>query len=375
MASSFWTSSHSRLLFTAAEIHASNRHDANSATLNPVVSQPTLRRLRAFYASYLFELGRLCKVRARVVFTSIVYLRRFYLHRSFSTDDPRTIAPACLYLASKVEECPVQAKLVAYFAKKISQQTPSEVANWGRAWNGALGDATTNAGERTTAAAGDIDGVVTAAAAAAAAASSHANGTAADDDAQASKPPAPPTAAGAAASQDAACQVLLQPPGVNELLRAEMVVLKQLEAYLIVHHPLRALPSYLHALGIPPEGEGALRVYGVLSDSYRCDVCLMEPPHVLALGAAFLACASACSTSSSTAMRGSPSDAAASEVLREAMPRFEQLEGISVDDFAPFARHMLDYYEGDAAALRTSVCRDALANALGALVPPPTTAL
>ena len=62
------------------------------------------------------------KLRQRVVATAIVYMRRLYLRHSFVTFPPWVVAPACLYLASKAEECCVGAKFVAFYSKKMEEQ-------------------------------------------------------------------------------------------------------------------------------------------------------------------------------------------------------------------------------------------------------------
>ena len=62
------------------------------------------------------------KVRQRVVATAIVYMRRVYARHSFVSFAPWVLAPACLYLASKAEECCVGAKFVAFYSKKLEEQ-------------------------------------------------------------------------------------------------------------------------------------------------------------------------------------------------------------------------------------------------------------
>ena len=66
MAANFWTSSHSRLLFTAEEVDASNRLDVahGAAGEPPAMSSVQARQLRSFFSSYIFEMGRLCKVQS-----------------------------------------------------------------------------------------------------------------------------------------------------------------------------------------------------------------------------------------------------------------------------------------------------------------------
>ena len=41
--------------------------------------------------------------------------------------DPRLVAPACLYLASKVEESTVQARLLVFYIKKMCGESPDHI--------------------------------------------------------------------------------------------------------------------------------------------------------------------------------------------------------------------------------------------------------
>jgi hypothetical protein len=49
----------------------------------------------------------------------MVYFKRFYLRNSFHRHDPFIVAPSCLYLASKTEECITVAKLLVQYVKKL----------------------------------------------------------------------------------------------------------------------------------------------------------------------------------------------------------------------------------------------------------------
>eukprot|EP00242_Pyramimonas_sp_CCMP2087_P011365 CAMPEP_0198219446 /NCGR_PEP_ID=MMETSP1445-20131203/74335_1 /TAXON_ID=36898 /ORGANISM="Pyramimonas sp., Strain CCMP2087" /LENGTH=274 /DNA_ID=CAMNT_0043896851 /DNA_START=708 /DNA_END=1529 /DNA_ORIENTATION=+ len=115
---SFWESSHSQMLFSHEEVVASNPKDRD-AGLTP----EEIRRIKEYHVQYLTQLGRSAKVRQRVVATAVVYFRRFYLRNSFVEYDPRLTAPACLYLASKVEESTVHARHVAQAIRRCRKET------------------------------------------------------------------------------------------------------------------------------------------------------------------------------------------------------------------------------------------------------------
>ncbi|GFR41129.1 hypothetical protein Agub_g1777 [Astrephomene gubernaculifera] len=77
---------------------------------------------------------------------------------------------------------------------------------------------------------------------------------------------------------------------VKDLLDMEMVLLEELDFNLIVFSPYRDLATFLADAGI--EQACAQRAWGALTDSYRCDVNLLYPPHIVALGCLCLACGS-----------------------------------------------------------------------------------
>jgi cyclin C len=75
--------------------------------------------LRVYFCAQIRELCRRIPLRPRVVATACAYFRRFYLDTSFGAADPVLVAPTCVYLAAKVEECTTQVKKVAQKAMQI----------------------------------------------------------------------------------------------------------------------------------------------------------------------------------------------------------------------------------------------------------------
>ena len=51
---------------------------------------------------------------------AIFYFRKVYVHHDFVDLDPHKLAPTCLYLACKAEECQVQAKLLLQYVAAIA---------------------------------------------------------------------------------------------------------------------------------------------------------------------------------------------------------------------------------------------------------------
>eukprot|EP00123_Amoebidium_parasiticum_P002932 comp14216_c1_seq1/m.10192 comp14216_c1_seq1/g.10192 ORF comp14216_c1_seq1/g.10192 comp14216_c1_seq1/m.10192 type:complete len:292 (-) comp14216_c1_seq1:58-933(-) len=72
-----------------------------------------------------------------------------------------------------------------------------------------------------------------------------------------------------------------------QIIEAEFYLLEELDCYTIVFHPYRDLVLYVdHA----KFGKEILTdAWHILNDSYRTDMCLQYPPHVLALSAMYLA--------------------------------------------------------------------------------------
>lgn len=63
-------------------------------------------------------------------------------------------------------------------------------------------------------------------------------------------------------------------------------MLEELQFYLIVWHPYRALRQICEGLGM--RESGLQYAWFIVNDSYRTDVCLLYPPHMIALAAIYL---------------------------------------------------------------------------------------
>ena len=97
------------------ELKAADARDGGGAT------HKELFDLKSFFVDYLGDLAQGVKLRQRAIATAAVYFRRFYLRQSLREYDPRKLAPACLYLAAKVEECAVQAHDIAAQTRKVCE--------------------------------------------------------------------------------------------------------------------------------------------------------------------------------------------------------------------------------------------------------------
>ncbi|KAL1528820.1 hypothetical protein AB1Y20_010143 [Prymnesium parvum] len=118
----FQDSTHSAhwLLSPAEVAEADMRH---SFSADPV----DVFKAKLLYTQYLTALGRRARVRQRAVATAIVYFRRFYYKYSFLEHDPLLIAPTALWVASKVEECSMQAKMLVGHLAHLDMENSYQV--------------------------------------------------------------------------------------------------------------------------------------------------------------------------------------------------------------------------------------------------------
>lgn len=111
MAANFWVSSHHRnwlRIWNELEIIRNNtvQLDAN------LFAREEVERIKVTYSRVISELASQSNLRQRVAATAIVYFKRFFVRRCMKDHDPRLIAPVALYLAAKVEEHTLLAKVI-----------------------------------------------------------------------------------------------------------------------------------------------------------------------------------------------------------------------------------------------------------------------
>lgn len=114
MSSSFSHSSHgTRWLYASTDAaNSGDRTGPEALTRDEVLA------VKINYINLLHALGKQLRLRQTVTATAMLYFWRFYLHNSFSSHSrdehnsfpvyhPDFVAPTCLSLACKVEECPL----------------------------------------------------------------------------------------------------------------------------------------------------------------------------------------------------------------------------------------------------------------------------
>ncbi|CAN6211188.1 unnamed protein product [Urochloa humidicola] len=114
MAANFWTSSHCKQLLDPEDVDVVPAADRERG-----ITPEEFRLVKIHMSFHIWRLAQQVKVRQRVLATAVTYFRRVYTRKSMSEYDPRLVAPTCLYLASKVEESTVQARLLVFYIKKM----------------------------------------------------------------------------------------------------------------------------------------------------------------------------------------------------------------------------------------------------------------
>ncbi|CAM8976644.1 unnamed protein product [Rhodiola kirilowii] len=198
MAANFWTSSQYKQLLEQEEVDVVHPVDKDRG-----ITVEDFKLIKLHTANYIWKLAQHVKVRQRVVATAVTYMRRVYTRKSMTELDPRLVGPTCLYLATKAEECTVQARLLVFYIKKIYSDEKYRYE-------------------------------------------------------------------------------------IKDILEMEMKILEGLNYYLVVFHPYRPLSQLLPDAGINDISMTHV-TWGLINDTYKMDLILMHPPHLIALACIYIA--------------------------------------------------------------------------------------
>ncbi|KAG1731974.1 cyclin-like protein [Suillus paluster] len=237
MATDFWASTHyKRWIVDRATLKQSRADD-----LQYVDDSEYLDFFAIFFANVITKLGKKLNFRQRVIATAIVFFRRFYIKNSYCETDPFIVIAACCYVAGKAEESPVHIKNMVAEARLFFSHQPYGVKYF--------------------------------------------------------------------------------PSDNSKLAEMEFYLVADLECDLTVFHPYRTLLSICKkessndlqteagevGVGVGVEvddgprywgsGDGQLELpddafqlaWSIINDTYRSDLCLLYPPHLLAITALYLA--------------------------------------------------------------------------------------
>ncbi|EED84433.1 predicted protein [Postia placenta Mad-698-R] len=127
MATDFWASSHlsdipsvvSTPALTIIHCNLATFRQARADDLRYVDDPEHLDFLAIFFANLISKLGKKLQLRQRVIATATVFFRRFYIKNSYCETDPFIVIAACCYVAAKAEELPVHIKNVVSEARQI----------------------------------------------------------------------------------------------------------------------------------------------------------------------------------------------------------------------------------------------------------------
>ena len=102
MAANFWLSSHcNQWLLDREEIELERQKDYH------YLREGDYKKVHIFFINFIQALGEHLKLRQQVIATATLYYKRFYARNSLKSIDPLLMAPTCMYLAHKTEECGV----------------------------------------------------------------------------------------------------------------------------------------------------------------------------------------------------------------------------------------------------------------------------
>ncbi|CAA3010339.1 cyclin-C1-2-like isoform X1 [Olea europaea subsp. europaea] len=73
---------------------------------------------------------------------------------------------------------------------------------------------------------------------------------------------------------------------IKEILEMEMKILEALKYYLVVFHPYRAVSQLLQDAGM---NDATQLTWGLVNDTYKMDLILIHPPHLIALACLYIA--------------------------------------------------------------------------------------
>ncbi|XP_006460431.1 hypothetical protein AGABI2DRAFT_220473, partial [Agaricus bisporus var. bisporus H97] len=122
MAADFWLSSHhKRWIVDRATARRAREQDRQ---ILRYLGQDVIHLdyFAIYFANVITKLGKKLGLRQRVIATATVFFRRFYLKNSYCETDPFLVIAACCYVAAKAEESPVHIKTVISEARTLFSQ-------------------------------------------------------------------------------------------------------------------------------------------------------------------------------------------------------------------------------------------------------------
>ncbi|KAI9513516.1 cyclin-like protein [Russula earlei] len=126
MATDFWASSHNKRWI----VDRATLKQARSEDLQYVESAEHIDFLNIYFANLIAMLGKRLPLRQRVIATATVFFRRFYVKNLYCETDPFMVIAACCYVAAKAEESPVHIKNVVSESRQMFSQEGYGIKNF-----------------------------------------------------------------------------------------------------------------------------------------------------------------------------------------------------------------------------------------------------
>ncbi|KAF8075825.1 cyclin-like protein [Lyophyllum atratum] len=118
MATDFWASSH----YKRWVVDRATLKQARADDLQYVDDPDHLHFLAIYFANAISKLGKKLGLRQRAIATATVFFRRFYLKNSYCETDPFIVIAACCYVAAKAEESPIHIKNIVAESRSLFSQ-------------------------------------------------------------------------------------------------------------------------------------------------------------------------------------------------------------------------------------------------------------
>jgi cyclin-C len=119
MAANFWVSSHHKNWLRKSDAIAAIGRQTTLRDLS-LCTEDEVNRIKVMYCRVISDLAVKSSLRQRVAATAMVYFKRFYVRNCIKDHDPRLIALVALYLAAKVEEHTLPAKVIIAHMNSLS---------------------------------------------------------------------------------------------------------------------------------------------------------------------------------------------------------------------------------------------------------------
>ncbi|GLB33231.1 putative cyclin family protein [Lyophyllum shimeji] len=126
MATDFWASSH----YKRWVVDRATLKQARAEDLQYVDDPDHLHFLAIYFANAISKLGKKLGLRQRAIATATVFFRRFYLKNSYCETDPFIVIAACCYVAAKAEESPIHIKNIVAESRALFSQEQYNVKHF-----------------------------------------------------------------------------------------------------------------------------------------------------------------------------------------------------------------------------------------------------